>query len=72
MSKFFLNLWNILNNASKYCFWRQVIFQAKNDENYLISTINQDRLNSLIIMLIESEDAGKIDFPIILEEVTKP
>ena len=36
-------------------------------KNYLISTINQDRLNSLAIMLTESEDTRKIDFKTVLE-----
>jgi len=33
----------------------------------VISTVNQDKLNSLAIMLTESEDARKIDFKTILE-----
>ncbi len=40
-------------------------------KNYLRSTMTQDRLNSLAIMLIESEEARKLDFQTLLEEFTE-
>ncbi|XP_067132434.1 zinc finger MYM-type protein 1-like [Centruroides vittatus] len=40
-------------------------------KNYLRSTMTQDRLNSLAIMSIESDEARKLDFQTILEEFTE-